>query len=101
MRKLIAGAALALIVSGAGGTAFAGEITGSGQGGPEGDGVTGAVANANSECLYSGLDDADVDPETGEDDFGRTQSYGQIVRHTGSLGGIPGQACNGHLSPRK
>jgi hypothetical protein len=100
MRKLIVAGALAVLTIGAGGTAFAGEITGSGQGGPEGDGVTGAVANANSECLYSGLDDADVDTETGEDDFGRTQSYGQIVRQTGSLGGIPGQACNGHLSPR-
>ena len=41
MRKLIAGAALALIVSGAGGTAFAGEITGSGKGGPNGDGTPG------------------------------------------------------------
>ena len=101
MRKWIVAGGLAALTMGFSGTAFAGEITGSGRGGPAGDGVTGAVANANSECMYSGLDDADVDPETGEDDFGRTQSYGQIVRQIGSLGGVPGQACNGHLAPRK
>ena len=80
---------------GAGGTAFAGEITGSGKGGPEGDGVTGAVAHATSECMYSGLDDADVDPETGEDDFGRTQSYGQIVRTRGPSAGSPVRRATG------
>ena len=30
---------------------------GSGKGGPSGDGVTGAVGNAASACLYSGLED--------------------------------------------
>ena len=64
MRKFIAGAALALIVTGAGGTAFAGEVTGSGKGGPNGDGTPGAVVgaftpdgHAQSICAFSGLDD--------------------------------------------
>ena len=39
--------------------AFAGEVTGSGQGGPEGDGVPGAVENGRSACLFSGLEDFD------------------------------------------
>jgi hypothetical protein len=82
------GHALALAAGAGAGTAMAGETTGSGK--P-------ITIHATSECAYSGLDDLDEgedpqDPTT--DDFGRTQNYGQIVRYAGSLGGIPGYACN-------
>ncbi len=96
MRKLIAGAALALIVSSAGGTAFAGEITGSGKGGPNGDGTPGATqGRAQSICAFSGLNDFPDDPIEG----GRVQSYGQIpkaVRDTLPAEEHPGNACNGN-----
>ena len=49
MRKLIAGAALALIVSGVGGTAFAGEV--------KGNGDYKGVNDHASLCAYSGLND--------------------------------------------
>jgi hypothetical protein len=49
MRKLIAGASLALIVSGVGGTAFAGEVKGNGE-------YKGVNVHA-SLCAYSGLND--------------------------------------------
>ena len=63
------------------GTAFAGEITGNGK-------PTPAPERAKSECAFSGLDDPDPDP------FGRTQSFGQLVRMFGPMGGVPGEACN-------
>lgn len=82
---------LVVVAALAASSAFAGEITGNGRyiaGSPD------APLKGKSECAYSGLDDPDVDPETGEDDFGRTQSWGQIVRFAGPLGGVPGVACN-------
>jgi hypothetical protein len=102
MRKWVAGGVLAVAVMGAGGTAFAGEGTGSGRGGPNADtpGVTGAYYNSNSECSFSGLEDGSEDP-TGPSGPGTTQNWGQIVREAGPLGGVPGQACNGHLAGRK
>ena len=105
MRKFIAGAALALIVTGAGGTAFAGEVTGSGKGGPNGDGVPGAVVgaftpdgHAQSICAFSGLDDGS---EGGVGGPGSApQNWGQVpkaVRDVIALEGEhPGDACNGH-----
>jgi hypothetical protein len=82
------GLALALAAGAGAHTATAGETTGSGK--P-------ITVHAKSECAFSGLDDIDegedpADPTT--DDFGRTQNYGQIVRYAGSLGGVPGYACN-------
>jgi hypothetical protein len=92
MRRMLAIMACAIGVVGLGaGSAFAGEITGNGKyiaGSPD------APLHGQSECAFSGLDDPDVDPETGEDDFGRTQSWGQIVRNVKGLGGVPGTACN-------
>ena len=41
-------------------------------------------------------------PELADDpvDAGtRVHSYGQIVRHTGSLGGLPGMFCNPTFEP--
>ena len=52
MKKLIAGAALALIVASAGGTAFAGEITG----GPNPKPTKGGD-KAHSVCSFSGQED--------------------------------------------
>ena len=38
--------------------AFAGEVTGSGKGGPNGDGIPGSTINGHaSECAFSGLED--------------------------------------------
>ena len=90
-RLLVAAACSAVLVGVGAGAALAGEITGNGKyiaGSPD------APLRGKSECAFSGLDDPDVDPVTGEDDFGRTQSWGQIVRFAGPLGGVPGVACN-------
>ena len=97
MRRLLAVMACAIGVVGLGaGSAFAGEITGNGK--PLWTNTTDPNAphelHGKSECAFSGLDDPDVDPVTGEDDFGRTQSWGQIVRNVKGLGGVPGTACN-------
>ena len=103
MRKFMAGAALALIVSGASGTAFAGEVTGSGKGGPNKDGVPGAVVGiwegegAQSICAFSGLDDGS---EGGVGGPGQPpQNWGQIPKEFRDVlaeeGEHPGDACNG------
>ena len=85
MRRLLAVVACMTAVAGLGaGSAFAGEITGKGK---YIAGSDAAPLNGRSECAYSGLDDPDVDPVTGEDDFGRTQSWGQIIRFAGPRGG--------------
>lgn len=58
--KALAGAALcAATIVGLGAPAFAGEVTGSGKGGPNGDGVPGGIGNARSACVFSGLEDFD------------------------------------------
>ena len=77
-----------------------------------GKGYNGAAGHANSECVYNGQDDIDI-----EDDFiwastpakGRVQSGGQLIaaQAQGTLPipgpppGVQGIACNGHLSPLK
>jgi hypothetical protein len=59
LRKLVGGAVCAVAVLAMGGSAFAGEITGSGKGGPNGDGRPAATqGHAQSACAFSGLDDA-------------------------------------------
>ena len=91
MKKLLCAAAVCATTMTLGGVANAGEITGSGQGGPNGDGVTGMVGNASSICAFSGLDDPDPDP------FGRVQSYGAIPKEFRPEAGSPdhpGSACN-------
>jgi len=62
-------------------SAFAGESTGNGKVTP----IAGYVAA--SICSFSGLNPEPEEP-------GRTQSFGQIVRLAGPLGGVPGFACN-------
>jgi hypothetical protein len=71
IKKLVGGALCAVAVVGMGSSAFAGEITGSGKGGPKGDGVPGGIGNASSACVYSGLDDA-------RGGHGDVQNFGHI-----------------------
>jgi hypothetical protein len=63
------------------GPTFAGEITGTGEPTPIRD-------RAQSECAFSGLND-DEEPTPAI-----AQSFGQIVKVAGPLGGVPGFACN-------
>jgi len=73
------------------GAVSAGELTGNGK--------SLKPLHANSECAFSGLDDAD------DDGFDHTQNWGQLG--TGgrafltSIGVTPASMCNGHLSPQK
>jgi hypothetical protein len=81
-RSWLAAVVLAATIVGSGSTAaFAGEITGNGK--P-------VAAEGRSICKFSGQNDDPTSPVDG----GRTQSFGQIVRQVGPLGGIPGTACN-------
>ena len=58
LKKLVGATLCAGAIVGMGSSAFAGEITGSGKGGPGGNGIPGAIGNARSDCAFSGLDDA-------------------------------------------
>lgn len=72
----------------AGGTAAsAGEITGNGRL---------LEVKGQSICAYSGQNDGFHDPQYqhGPDDTGRVQSFGQVVKAYGPMGGVPGTACN-------
>jgi hypothetical protein len=71
IKKLVGGALCAVAVVGMGSSAFAGEITGSGKGGPKGDGIPGAIGKASSACAFSGLDDA-------QGGHGDVQNFGHI-----------------------
>jgi len=100
MRKLIAGTAVAgLMLFGGAGAAFAGEVTGSGKGGPNGDGTPGATMDrANSICAFSGLADGGEGEPAGP---GNTQNWGHIPKPVRDAIGTqgaehPGNACNGH-----
>ena len=94
LKSLVAAAlcAVAVAVTGAG-SAFAGEINGNGKwiAGSES-----APLKGKSDCAYSGLNDNYVlgNPLPDEDGFTRTQSWGQVIRNAGPLGGVPGTACN-------
>ena len=72
----------AFVAAGGAGTAFAGEVTGNGKPLP---------VNGKSICAFSGQND---EYQAGDTSAPRVQSFGQIVRFTGPLGGVPGQACN-------
>jgi hypothetical protein len=72
IKKLVGGALCAVAVVGMGSSAFAGEITGSGKGGPNGDGKPAATqGHAQSACAFSGLDDA-------QGGHGDVQNFGHI-----------------------
>ena len=87
MRRILALAACVTAVMGLGaGSAFAGEITGNGKwiaGSEE------APLNGRSECAYSGQNDTySGNPDVPDaDGFTRTQSWGQVIRNAGPLGG--------------
>lgn len=87
---LSAACAIALLSFGAGAVA-AGEITG--------NGTSLQPLPANSECAFSGLDDADADG------FVKTQNWGQLGTDgrafLTSIGVTPAAMCNGHLNPMK
>jgi hypothetical protein len=90
MKKLVVALGFSLAVVGAAaGPAFAGERGGNGEPTPINE------YRANSICSFSGLDDLDFEAPV---DPGVVQSFGQVVRHAGPLGGVPGQECNGHLN---
>jgi hypothetical protein len=69
MRVLVVTVVVAVFAALATSAAFAGEITGSGKGGPNGDGVPGGSQNASSQCAFSGLEDMAATP-------GVVQNYG-------------------------
>ena len=75
------------------GSAFGGEVTGNGKwiAGSES-----APLKGRSACAYSGRNDNSVlgNPLPDADGFTRTQSWGQVIRNAGPLGGVPGTACN-------
>jgi hypothetical protein len=105
MRKLIAGAVLALIVTSAGGTAFAGEITGGPNPKPNKGGD-----KAHSVCSFSGQEDGETliseDPFVVDDENTLTgPGYVQTPHHENGAfngdgiihpAGIPGTACRGN-----
>ena len=91
MGKFFAAAACAAAFAGVTVSAsLAGEVNGNGD-------PTGAPANANSICAYSGQND-------GRPPGGRVQSYGQNVkagRDNPAHGGFnPGDACKGGSNPQ-
>jgi hypothetical protein len=91
MRRLLLAAVLAaLMVMASAGAAFAGEVTGSGKGGPptaSEPGVTGAVDKGNSNCLFSGLEDFDgpatVEPGTVQN-WGHTKDAPVVLDSVGA-----------------
>jgi hypothetical protein len=92
MKRTLLSAACAVTLLGIGASAVAaGELTG--------NGTSLKPLHANSECAYSGLDDAD------NDGFTHTQNWGQLG--TGgrefltSIGVTPATMCNGHLNGMK
>jgi hypothetical protein len=100
MRKLIAGAALALIASGAGGTAFAGEVNGSGKHGTPDETTPVNEFRAGSICAFSGLEDGS-EPGTTPGP-GNSQNWGQIPKEGRDFltaeGENPGNSCRGFAS---
>jgi hypothetical protein len=90
MRQKIVAATVTLLVAALGaGSAFAGEVTGTGK--------SLEPLHANSICAYSGLNDR-VAGEGPVDE--RVQSFGWVVKdiiHAGGspIGGVPGTECRG------
>jgi len=88
LKKLVGGACCAIAIVGMGSSAFAGEITGSGKGGPNGDGIPAAnlEGHARSECAFSGLEDEAATPGTVQN-WGHVEDdpfFGGIIDSTGA-----------------
>jgi hypothetical protein len=102
-KSMLATAVCAVAFVGAGaGSALAGEVKGPpGTPGKFGSGSeqdTAAPKHANSICAFSGLND--FREENGQIEV-ITQSPGTEHRLGNTPPGVPGEACNGHLSPLK
>ena len=90
-RTLLSAACAALLLIVGATTVVAGELTGNGE--------SLKPLRANSECAFSGLDDAD------DDGFVHTQSFGRLSQEQRdffrSIGVTPDNLCNGHLNPMR
>ena len=82
-KLLIAALCAATMVSAGANIALAGEVTGNGQ--------KSDFAQGQSICKFSGQND---NPSEAFPADGRVQSFGQLVKKLGPLGGVPGTACN-------
>ena len=101
MKRFLVSAACAAVLTGVGATgALAGEVKGP-PNQQDNENRTGAPANANSECAFSGLNDFDPDDPIGLLNDTQVQTAADSWKIYGLPKGTPGQACNGHLSPRK
>lgn len=87
-RCSLGAAAFAIALGGFGSTALAASTVDNAQGRTE-------QGNGRSICYFSGLNDEPSDPHEG----GRVQSFGQIVKLFGPLGGVPGTECNPTKGP--
>jgi hypothetical protein len=101
-RTLTTAACTLALVGATAGAAFAGEVKGPpgipGEFGSGSEQPTQAPTHANSICAFSGLNDFRF--ENGQVDV-ITQSPGTEHRLGNTPPGVPGSACNGHLSPLK
>jgi hypothetical protein len=79
-------ACAAVVMLGGASAAFAGEITGSGKGGPNGDGTPGGTLNASSACAFSGLEDGAATPGTVQNYGHRANDpfFGTVVSQNGA-----------------
>lgn len=88
-QTLLTAACAAMLLTLGASTALAGELTG--------NGTSLKPLHANSECAFSGLDDAD------DDGFVHTQSFGRLSQEQRdffrSIGVTPDNLCNGHMNP--
>ena len=96
-KTVLAGTLATLMLAASAVTAFAGEVKGSG-------GRTAGPANANSICVFSGLNDDPDAPLVLDFNIapngpgGRTQNWGQLVSKFGIPGNAPfnpGASCRG------
>ena len=104
-RALALGAVTGLLAFGVAPAAQAGEVTGGKDPKPTpiSRDYTGEHKPSPSECAFSGLDDVDEgegeipegETEPTPDDFGRTQSYGQIIAMNGAVRGAFTPATSG------
>ena len=86
MRRFVGTAIAAALAVSFTSAALAGEITGSGKGGPNGNGTPGGTLNASSACAFSGLDDGAATPGTVQNYGHRADDpfFGTVVEQKGA-----------------
>src|SRR3954451_1166672 len=86
MRRFVAAVSVVAMMGLGANAAFAGEITGSGKGGPNGDGTPGGTLNASSQCAFSGLEDGAATPGTVQNYGHRADDpfFGQVFSQRGA-----------------